>query len=118
MHLRGAFFIDDFHRPGGFLIADQPAVIEQIFDDGAGVPEKRIAQRAFQMLNDAGYAFFGKPRPDRGEEGFGLAVSFLDAVVPEFFLALRSAASSFCALGSARRALLSEIASSANRAVN
>lgn len=84
--LEGTLCVDGFVGAGRLFVGDQGAVVEEAFDDAAGVPEEGVAQAGFEPVGQVlGSFFFVEARGDLREEGFGFAVFFFEACFPEFF---------------------------------
>lgn len=83
----GAIAVDGFQLMGGSHLGNEVAIIEQIFDDAAGIGVDSGAQGLFEPVSQALESFLPDPGWDLVEEGFGFAVFFLERLLVEFFLA-------------------------------
>jgi hypothetical protein len=109
--------MDDFQGAGRFVVADQGALVEQLFDHAPGVAKERRAQTLFEALDDLGDRALAEGLADAVQEALGFAVALLRAMRLEFFFALVEGERS-AGLEAERVARLWAMANSANSAVS
>jgi hypothetical protein len=97
LDLEGAPGVDGFVGAGRLVVGDEGAVVEEAFDDAAGILEEGVAQAGFEPVSQGLGLFFlfAEACGDLREEGFGFAVFFFEARLAEFFLAPGSAPRGF-----------------------